>query len=77
MKIINREWDKIAAENGNSIVNALNKDSVLRNATRFALKLGEHTWGGDKKGIFLMITLGKMLILKELEQKDLKTLHNI
>ena len=49
MKVINREWDKIAAENGNSIVNALNKDPVLRNATRFALKLAEHTWGGDKK----------------------------
>ena len=49
MKVINREWDLIAAENGNSITNALDKDKVLRNATRFALKLGEHTWGGDKK----------------------------
>ena len=49
MKVINREWDLIAAENGNSITNALDNDKVLRNATRFALKLGEHTWGGDKK----------------------------
>ena len=41
--------EKQVFENGNSITNALDKDKVLRNATRFALKLGEHTWGGDKK----------------------------
>ena len=29
MKVINREWDLIAAENGNSITNALDKDKVL------------------------------------------------
>ncbi len=28
---------------------ALAADPVLRNATRFALKLGEHTWGKDVK----------------------------
>ena len=29
---------------------ALAADPVLRNATRFALKLGEHTWGKDVRG---------------------------
>ena len=55
------------AENGNSIVNALNKDLVLRNATRFALKLAEHTWGGDKKNPF--DDYSENAILKEPEQK--------
>ena len=41
MKIINRELDLLAARNGGSISNVLKDDSVLRNATRFALKVSK------------------------------------
>ena len=39
MKIVNRELDVLAARNGGSISNVLKHDPVLRNATRFALKV--------------------------------------
>ena len=50
MRVINRAWASVAAaEPGGAIATALQRDAVLRNATRFALKLGEHTWGRDVK----------------------------
>ena len=45
---MNRVWDAAAAAAG-GMAAALASDAVLRNATRFALKLGEHTWGRDVK----------------------------
>lgn len=49
MRVMNRAWASIAAEHGGDIAPALANDPVLRNATRFALKNGEHTWGRDVK----------------------------
>ena len=50
MKVINREYDKLAkGHSEGGIKDVLKQDPVLRNATRFALKLGEHTWGKDVK----------------------------
>ena len=60
MRAIDRVWTEAAAEaaaagggggtgGGGGIAQLLATDAVLRNATRFALKLGEHTWGKDVK----------------------------
>ena len=50
MRVMNRAWADVAAKApGGDIGLALAADSVLRNATRFALKNGEHTWGRDVK----------------------------
>ena len=48
MRAMNRAWGA-AADAAGGMVHALRSDAVLRNATRFALKLGEHTWGRDVK----------------------------
>ena len=46
MRVINRAWASVAAaSHDGSIAHALRGDEVFRNATRFALLLGEHTWG--------------------------------
>jgi len=47
MRVVNRAYAALDAKEG--IESILAKDAVLRNATRFALKLGEHTWGRDVK----------------------------
>lgn len=50
MRVMNRAWAGVAAAApGGDIGAALAADAVLRNATRFALKNGEHTWGRDVK----------------------------
>ena len=50
---MNRAWRDYAKANGGDMAAALRSDAVFRNATRFALKLGEHTWGKDvKKNLF-------------------------
>ena len=53
MRLVNRAWRAAVKElGGNDTVAGVQKmmaDDVLRNATRFALKLGEHTWGRDVK----------------------------
>lgn len=51
MRVINRVYEDVDRKEG--IVAALARDPVLRNATRFALKLGEHTWGKDVKKYLL------------------------
>ena len=49
MRVMNRAWEQFAASKNVSMTDALAADPVFRNATRFALKLGEHTWGKDVK----------------------------
>ena len=49
MKVVNRELEQWAKKFPGGIREGLKADPVLRNATRFALKLGEHTWGKDVK----------------------------
>ena len=53
LRVVNRAWRAAVDELGDGDVNAgvskLMADPVLKNATRFALKLGEHTWGKDVK----------------------------
>lgn len=53
MRVINRAWrDESVRWPAGSVLaagNSLAADPVLLNATRFALKLGEHTWGRDVK----------------------------
>ena len=41
MRVMNREWTKYLQQHS--------MDDDLRNATRFFLKAGEHTWGKDVK----------------------------
>ena len=48
MRVMNKAWGGFAASKG-GMAAALASDAVFRNATRFALKLGEHTWGKDVK----------------------------
>ena len=47
MKVINSAYT--ALDEKGELESMLSNDAVLRNATRFALKLGEHTWGKDVK----------------------------
>eukprot|EP00928_Gymnodinium_smaydae_P036212 TRINITY_DN25336_c0_g1_i1.p1 TRINITY_DN25336_c0_g1~~TRINITY_DN25336_c0_g1_i1.p1 ORF type:complete len:743 (-),score=75.20 TRINITY_DN25336_c0_g1_i1:191-2419(-) len=47
MKAVNRVYADL--DKRSDIVSLLERDTVLRNATRFFLKLGEHTWGRDVK----------------------------
>jgi hypothetical protein len=53
MRLVNRVWRAAVQELGGGDIRAgarkLMDDPVLKNATRFALKLGEHTWGRDVK----------------------------
>lgn len=51
MRVFNRAWGNLAAQEGGSIAPALARDPHLRNATRFAMLLGEHTWGRDTKKV--------------------------
>mmetsp|Transcript_43781 Transcript_43781/g.76864 ORF Transcript_43781/g.76864 Transcript_43781/m.76864 type:complete len:807 (+) Transcript_43781:83-2503(+) len=51
MRVINRVYEDLDHMEG--IVSALVRDPVLKNATRFALKAGEHTWGKDVKKYLL------------------------
>ena len=48
MRAMGRAWAAHAAAHGGMSA-ALANDAVFRNATRFALKAGEHTWGLDVK----------------------------
>lgn len=48
MRVMNRAWGHFADAHG-GMAAALASDAVFRNATRWALKLGEHTWGRDVK----------------------------
>lgn len=47
MRVINRIYAQVDSQTPGGIGAALASDPVLRNATRFALKGGEHTWGRD------------------------------
>ena len=49
VRVINRAYTALDAATPGGIGAALAADPVLRNATRFALKCGEHTWGKDVK----------------------------
>lgn len=53
LRVINRAWRAEAGRHGGSFLGGEIPlevaDPVLLNATRFALKLGEHTWGRDVK----------------------------
>mmetsp|Transcript_35724 Transcript_35724/g.93375 ORF Transcript_35724/g.93375 Transcript_35724/m.93375 type:complete len:832 (-) Transcript_35724:153-2648(-) len=53
LRVINRAWRAEADRRGGSFLHGHTPlgttDAVLLNATRFALKLGEHTWGRDVK----------------------------
>ena len=49
LQVINRAYQRLDDATEGGIVSALANDAVLRNATRFALKLTEHTWGKDVK----------------------------
>jgi len=50
MRVINRAWrNQALTMPDGSMLKGLVNDPVLLNATRFALKLGEHTWGKDVK----------------------------
>ncbi len=45
MRVINRAYRALDREGPNALEHALANDNALRNATRFFLKNGEHTWG--------------------------------
>eukprot|EP00041_Stephanoeca_diplocostata_P034203 m.1150901 g.1150901 ORF g.1150901 m.1150901 type:complete len:780 (+) comp24479_c0_seq2:116-2455(+) len=52
MRVFNRAWTTAATQRPSGSFldeHLLRDDPVLKNATRFALKLGEHTWGRDVK----------------------------
>ena len=49
MLAVERVWDRAAKKTDGGISALLGQDPVLRNATRFALKAAEHTWGKDVK----------------------------
>eukprot|EP01047_Picozoa_sp_COSAG01_P063292 COSAG01_NODE_8177_length_2890_cov_1.147976_2_plen_217_part_00 len=49
IRVINRAYAALDNLTQGGIAAALANDAVLRNATRFALKLTEHTWGKDVK----------------------------